>query len=54
MGGKKGRLKFLSPTYRRHGTHAEGIEIVFDSDRISYRTLIEFFFQIHDPTTRNH
>ena len=40
-------------TYRRHGTHAEGIEIVFDPSRISYRTLLEFFFQIHDPTTAN-
>jgi peptide-methionine (S)-S-oxide reductase len=40
-------------TYRRHGTHAEGIEIIFDPARISYRRLLEFFFQIHDPTTRN-
>jgi peptide-methionine (S)-S-oxide reductase len=40
-------------TYRNHGTHAEAIEIVFDSDRLSYRELLEFFFQIHDPTTRN-
>jgi peptide-methionine (S)-S-oxide reductase len=40
-------------TYRNHGTHAEAIEIVFDSDVVSYRTLLEFFFQIHDPTTRN-
>lgn len=38
-------------TYRNHGTHAEGIEIVFDLARISYRDLLEFFFQIHDPTT---
>ena len=40
-------------TYRNHGTHAEGIEIRFDPERISYRRLLEYFFQIHDPTTRN-
>jgi hypothetical protein len=40
-------------TYRNHGTHAEGIEIMFDPARISYRKLLEFFFQIHDPTTKN-
>jgi peptide-methionine (S)-S-oxide reductase len=40
-------------TYRNHGSHAEGIEIVFDPERISYRRLLEFFFQIHDPTTPN-
>jgi peptide-methionine (S)-S-oxide reductase len=40
-------------TYRNHGTHAEGIEILFDADRISYRCLLEYFFQIHDPTTLN-
>ena len=40
-------------TYRNHGTHAEAIEINFDPAVISYRTLLERFFQIHDPTTRN-
>src|SRR5215212_6794009 len=40
-------------TYRNHGTHAEAIEIVFDPARLSYRRLLEFFFQIHDPTTQN-
>jgi peptide-methionine (S)-S-oxide reductase len=40
-------------TYRNHGTHAEAIEIVFDPDQVSYRDLLEFFFQIHDPTTKN-
>ena len=40
-------------TYRNHGNHAEAIEIVFDPDQTSYRALLEFFFQIHDPTTRN-
>ncbi|QAY88465.1 peptide-methionine (S)-S-oxide reductase MsrA [Pseudomonas sp. ACM7] len=40
-------------TYRNHGTHAEAIEIVFDPDQISYRQILEFFFQIHDPTTKN-
>jgi peptide-methionine (S)-S-oxide reductase len=40
-------------TYRNHGTHAEAVEIVFDPDQNSYRDILEFFFQIHDPTTMN-
>jgi peptide-methionine (S)-S-oxide reductase len=42
-----------SATYRHHGTHAESIEITFDPNVMSYRRLLEFFFQIHDPTTIN-
>jgi peptide-methionine (S)-S-oxide reductase len=40
-------------TYRNHGSHAEAIEIMFDPDVLSYRRLLEVFFQIHNPTTRN-
>ncbi|MCJ2117061.1 peptide-methionine (S)-S-oxide reductase MsrA [Methylobacterium sp. J-001] len=40
-------------TYRNHGTHAEAIEIVYDPTRTSFRRVLEFFFQIHDPTTPN-
>ena len=40
-------------TYRNHGSHAEGIEITFDPAITSYRAILEFFFQIHDPTTKN-
>ena len=40
-------------TYRHHGTHAEGIEIIFDPAKMTYRRLLEFFFQIHDPSTMN-
>lgn len=40
-------------TYRNHGTHAESIEVIFDPDTMSFRDLLEFFFQMHDPTTEN-
>ena len=40
-------------TYRNHGNHAEAVEIIFDTDKTDYRALLEFFFQIHDPTTHN-
>ncbi|MGU3432942.1 peptide-methionine (S)-S-oxide reductase MsrA [Actinomycetes bacterium M1A6_2h] len=40
-------------TYRRHGTHAEAVEIVFDPEQTSYRNILEFFFQVHDPSTKN-
>ncbi len=40
-------------TYRNHEGHAESIEITFDPTRTSFRKLLEFFFQIHDPTTRD-
>ena len=40
-------------TYRNHGTHAEAIEVIFDSGKLELRDLLEFFFQLHDPSTRN-
>ena len=40
-------------TYRNHGSHAEAIEVIFDPVRLSYRKLLEFFFQVHDPSTKN-
>jgi len=40
-------------TYRNHGTHAEAIEVIFDPAKLSFRRLLEFFFQVHDPTTKN-
>jgi peptide-methionine (S)-S-oxide reductase len=40
-------------TYQNHGTHAEGIEVLFDNELVSYRQILEFFFQIHDPSTVN-
>ena len=51
VGYTGGDVKYA--TYRNHGTHAEGIEIIFDPAKISYRKLLELFFQIHDPTTLN-
>jgi peptide-methionine (S)-S-oxide reductase len=43
----------LNATYRNHGTHAEAIEVVYDPTKTTFRDLLEFFFQVHDPTTKN-
>jgi peptide-methionine (S)-S-oxide reductase len=43
----------INATYRNHGNHAEGIEISFDNKVVSYRQILELFFQIHDPSTKN-
>ncbi|MBC9246373.1 peptide-methionine (S)-S-oxide reductase MsrA [Paracoccus sp. 11-3] len=51
--GYSGDDSHPNATYRDHGNHAEAIEITYDPSIISYRKLLEFFFQIHDPTTRN-
>ncbi len=53
----KGRLyrrsRTTHPTYRNHPGHAEAVEITYDPTKTDYRTLLEFFFQMHDPTTKN-
>jgi peptide-methionine (S)-S-oxide reductase len=51
VGYTGGRLAHA--TYHNHDGHAEAVEIIFDPSRISYRQILEFFFQIHDPSTRN-
>jgi peptide-methionine (S)-S-oxide reductase len=43
----------VNATYRNHGTHAESIEVVYDADQTDLRALLEFFFQVHDPSTKN-
>jgi peptide-methionine (S)-S-oxide reductase len=51
--GYTGDPSVPNATYRNHGTHAEAIEITYDPARTDYRAMLEFFFQIHDPTTKN-
>lgn len=51
--GYSGDSSTPNATYRNHGDHAEAVEIEFEPDEISYREILEFFFQIHDPSTRN-
>ena len=51
--GYTGDDSLANATYRNHGNHAEAIEIVFDPEQTSFRDILEFFFQIHDPTTKN-
>ena len=57
-GGKSTRVGYTggdisNATYANHGSHAEAIEILFDDEVINYRNILAYFFQIHDPTTRN-
>ena len=51
--GYSGDPNTPNATYRNHGDHAEAVEIVYDSEQISYREILEFFFQIHDPSTKD-